>query len=237
MSPEQLEACIAQAVAYARDTYDPLGVVVGGSLVRGEGGPHSDLDVVIVHRCPWRLRDQRRFGGVPAELFVNPPHALRGYFVTERAEGRPVMAHLLAHGRVMPGAEAEVLALVDEARASWEAGPPPFDRAAAVHGAVDLLDDARDLHGRDDAGELALLAAATQRIAEVAERAAGRWAPRRKAALATLARRDPDCARLVGAFAAAPPEARLELVAELARHVLGVDGFFSWRSAPEPRDP
>jgi nucleotidyltransferase-like protein len=41
---------------------------VSGSLVRGDGGPASDLDVVVVHDRAWRLREQRRFRGVPAEL-------------------------------------------------------------------------------------------------------------------------------------------------------------------------
>ena len=94
------DRAIAELVAYARATWNPLGIVVSGSILRGEAGPTSDLDVNIVHAEPWRLRAQRRFAGVPAELFVNPPAQIRRYFASEHAAGRPCSAHMFTTGEI-----------------------------------------------------------------------------------------------------------------------------------------
>ena len=229
-----MQDAISELERYVRETYDPDGIVLTGSLVRGEGGPTSDLDVVVVHRCPWRLREQRRFAGVPSELFVNPPQAIRRYFASEHAAARPCMAHMLVTGRVLGRAEAVVAELVSEAR-DWLARPPPaLSRDPLRYHAVDLLDDARDVHGLDPAAELQLLSGAVERIVEYAFRVRGRTLPRRKAAVAALAELDPLAADGVRSFAAAAPPDRLAAVEALALHVLGVDTFFSWRSPPDP---
>src|SRR5689334_13047221 len=90
------DQAVAELAAYAEATWQPIGVIVAGSIVRGEAGPTSDLDVVVVHRAPWRLREQRWFAGVPTELFVNPPAQIRRCFASEHAEGHPAMADMLA---------------------------------------------------------------------------------------------------------------------------------------------
>jgi predicted nucleotidyltransferase len=46
------DRAIAELEAYVQATWKPIGMVVSGSIVRGEGGPTSDLDVHIVHNEP-----------------------------------------------------------------------------------------------------------------------------------------------------------------------------------------
>src|SRR5687768_3080307 len=87
---------LREAVEHAIARFSPVGIVAAGSIVRGAAGPTSDLDVYVLHGEPWRQRVQRRFRGVPAELFVNPPAAVRRYFETEHAARRPLTAHMLA---------------------------------------------------------------------------------------------------------------------------------------------
>src|SRR5262245_11981753 len=95
-----------ELLAHVLATYKPLGIVVSGSLVRGVGaGPTSDLDVFVVHAEPWRERDQRRFAGIAAELFVNPPAQIRRYFASEHREGRPCSAHMFATSEVIEPAD------------------------------------------------------------------------------------------------------------------------------------
>src|SRR5690242_7781924 len=85
-----------EVVAYVGARYAPLGIVISGSIVRGHAGPNSDLDVHVVHEHGFRLREQRRFAGVPVEVFVNPPRQVRRYFEEEHAEGCPSTAHMFA---------------------------------------------------------------------------------------------------------------------------------------------
>jgi len=106
------DVAVAEIEAHVRATYQVHGIVIAGSIVRGEPGPTSDFDVFIVHREPWRLRDQRWFNGVPTELFVNPPERIRGYFKSEHGEGRPSTAHMFTTGELLAGADDVATELV-----------------------------------------------------------------------------------------------------------------------------
>ncbi len=157
------DRAIAELVAYVRATWSPLGIVVSGSIVRGEGGPTSDLDVNIVHAAPWRLREQRRFAGVPTELFVNPPAQIRRYFESEHAEGRPCSAHMFATGEIL-APHAEIDELVREAR-DWLTRPlafTPAQLASKRYAVIDLIDDARDVIAEDPVAAHLLLAPAVE---------------------------------------------------------------------------
>jgi hypothetical protein len=234
------DQAVAELEAYAQATWKPIGVVVSGSIVRGDGGPMSDLDVVVVHDEPWRLREQRRFAGVPAELFVNPPASIRRCFASEHAEGWPSMAHMLATGEVLdvpPGAPHPVLAdLIREAR-DWLTRPlalTPAQLAARRYVAVDVLDDARDVIYSDPAAAQLLLASAVSNIIAYAFLGRGQFQPRRKRAVAALAALDPIACDLVRRWAAQSGRDALATVEDLARHVLGVDTFFAWTSDRDP---
>ena len=222
----------AEAERHIRATYKIHGIVVSGSLVRGEGGPTSDLDIVIVHAEPWRLRDQRFFEGVPAELFVNPPIRIRSYFTSEHTNGQPSTAHMLATGEVLPGADEVTLELVKEAR-DWMARPldtSPAFLASKRYGAVDIIDDARDAVEHDPHTARLLLAQAVKEIAAYAFWKRGLFQPRRKQLVTELAKIDPVAAARVRTFTASTGREAFRAVVSLANHVLGVDTFFEWTS-------
>jgi predicted nucleotidyltransferase len=226
------DGAIAAAEAYVRATWNVHGIVVAGSIVRGEAGPTSDFDIVVVHAESWRLRDQRRFDGVPAELFVNPPERIRRYFENEHREGRPCTANMLATGEVLPGAEPIVDELVAEAR-EWLAkplAPTTIELTSRRYGAVDTLDDARDVIASDPAAAALLLRAAVEQIAAYAFWQRAMFQPRRKDLVRALGAIDPIAADHVRAFAEARGEDALRIAVALAGHVLGVDTFFEWTS-------
>jgi hypothetical protein len=230
------DQAIIELEAYVRATYQPLGVLVSGSIVRGEAGPTSDFDVFVVHEQPWRLREQRWFAGVPSELFVNPAARIRQYFASEHAEGKPSAMHMFATGEVLGPAHPVLDELVREAHA-WMARPLEISPAQLIpwrYGAVDVLDDARDVIASDPAAAHALLAEAVSNIIRYAFLARGKFRPRRKRAIAALSELDPVAGQLVRQWATQSGPDELATVAALARQVLGVDGFFAWASDPEP---
>jgi len=232
------DQAVAELEAYARATWQPIGIVVSGSIVRGDAGPTSDLDVFVVHDAPWRLRAQRRFAGVPAELFVNPPARIRRYFANEHAEGRPSTAHMFATGELLGPPHPVVDQLVREAH-DWLARPlgfTPAELAAQRYGAVDVLDDARDAIADDPTAAHLLLAAAVSGIVAYAFLSRGAFQPRRKRAVAALAALDPEAGALVRRWAAQSGRDALATVEQLARRVLGVDTFFEWASDRDPVD-
>jgi predicted nucleotidyltransferase len=219
------DTAIAELEAYVRGRYAPVGVIVSGSIVRGEAGPTSDFDVFVIHDEPWRVREQKRFSGVPAELFVNPPSRVRGYFANEHADARPCTAHMLATGEVLGDAAPVVHQLIAEAK-DWLTKPlePSAEKLAQLrYGPVDLIDDARDVG--DPATQRMLLADAVRDIVAYAFWARRERQPRRKRVLEALAAIDPQAADMVRRWRT------VDDVAQLARHVLGVDTFFEWTSA------
>jgi hypothetical protein len=230
------DQAIVELEHYVRATWQPLGILASGSIVRGEAGPTSDFDVFVVHDQPWRLRDQRRFAGVPAELFVNPAARIRQYFASEHADGKPSSAHMFATGEVLGPPHPVLDELIREAR-DWLVRPLELTAAQLTprrYGAIDLLDDARDVVASDPAAAHLLLASAVSEVIAYAFLARGKFRPRRKRAVAALAELDPVAGQLVRQWATQSGPAELATVAELARHVLGVDGFFAWTSEPEP---
>jgi predicted nucleotidyltransferase len=224
------DRAVDEAEAFIRATWKINGVVVAGSIVRGEAGPTSDLDVFVVHAEPWRLRAQKRFAGVPTEIFVNPPDRIRGYFKNEHERGRPSTAHMFSTGIVLPGADEIVAELVREARESL-ARPIVVtltELAAKRYAAVDMLDNARDTSDADPAMTRLLLDDVVQQIIEYAFWKRAMFQPRRKDQLRALHEVDPVAVEHVRTFVAA--DEPLPIAIALANHVLGVDTFFEWTS-------
>ncbi len=229
------DRAVEELVTYVRATYMPLGIVVSGSIVRGEAGPTSDLDVFVVHGEPWRVREQKRFAGVPAELFVNPPAQVRRYFERERTTGRPATAHMFATGEVIEPADPVMTDLVREAR-DWLSRPvEPTDVALTQlrYGAVDQLDDARDIIDSDPAAAALLLGEAVREIVRYAFWRRRCFQPRRKDTITALSSIDPEAAALVREWLASRGCEGLATVEALARHVLEVETFFEWTSTRE----
>ncbi|MFO7631557.1 MAG: nucleotidyltransferase domain-containing protein, partial [Caldilinea sp.] len=103
--------------------YDPIAIIAAGSILRGQGGPTSDIDLYVLHHAPFRQRLQRRYNGVPFEIFINPPQQVRRYFEEEHAAARPITAHILTTGAVVLDCDPIVRTLREEA-AVWLAKPP-----------------------------------------------------------------------------------------------------------------
>jgi hypothetical protein len=226
------DTAVVEIERHVRATYAIHGIVIAGSIVRGEPGPTSDFDVMIVHAEPWRLRDQRRFAGVPAELFVNPPERIRGYFTNEHCTGRPCTADMFATGEVLGDADEVVHDLVREAHA-WLSRPIEISESALTqkrYGIVDSLDDARDALASDAAAAALLLADVVRDIVAYAFWSRRLFQPRRKHLTASLAAIDPVATVHLREFATASGSDAMRIAVALARHVLGVDEFFAWTS-------
>jgi predicted nucleotidyltransferase len=221
-----------EAERYVRATYKIHGMVISGSIVRGNAGPTSDLDIFIVHAEPWRIREQKWFHGVPTELFVNPPDRIRKYFESEHEDGKPSTAHMFATGEVLAGADDIVAEIVKEAK-DWLAkpiAPTPNQLASKRYEAIDALDNARDAVAYDQAAARLLLADAVWHIAAYAFWKRGMFQPRKKDMVTALAAIDPIAAARVRTFTANTGRDAFRAVLGLANHVLGVDTFFEWSS-------
>ena len=231
-------AALRDAVAFVLAEVDAVGVVAAGSIVRGRPHASSDLDLYVLHPAPVRRRVQRYFGErVPTEVFINPPGAVRAYFVAEHETGRPATAHMLATGHVVLARDSVVADLRREA-AEWLARPSPPSAAALLRARYDAatrFEDAVDVARDDPASAAMLLARAVTAMLEIWCRARLGTIPRGKDLLAQVTALDPQVGAAARAvFADGPVSRRLAAAEQVADRTVGARGFFEWDSGAEP---
>jgi predicted nucleotidyltransferase len=233
---ERYDQALREAVRFVLQRFDVFGIVVSGTIVRGNPDPTSDLDVYVIHREQFRQRIQKFFNGVPAEIFVNPPQAIRQYFDGEQKEGRPCTAHMLATGFVVLARDPVVDELQAQAR-DLLVHPPestPLELDVSRYMIACMYEDATDVVERDPVAAQMLLSRAVTDMLEFCFKKAGCFIPRRKELLRALAEIDPETVEEATEFSTATDlDARLRLAERLADRTIGVRGFFEWETTPE----
>ncbi len=215
---------LEQALTFIRARTEPLGVLACGSITRGEGDASSDLDLYVVHAAPWRQRIQKRFAGVPAEIFVNPPGQIRRYMADEEESGRLITAHMLATGHVLFEDDKIVPALRLDARDRLAKVPAldPESLALKRYLAACRCEDATDRRQTDPVAARRLMNRAVDAMLEYSLWNSGRWQPRDKDLLDVL---DDDVAALARLWL---DDGDWDAALELADKTIGTCGFFEW---------
>lgn len=233
---EPYRTALREAVDFITARYDPLGIVASGTIVRGSPGPSSDLDLYVIHAAPWRQRVQRRFNGVPAEIFVNPPGQVRRYLESQRREGRPITAHMLATGVVVLDRDPVV---EDLRRAAREAlAQPPDPPAWALrfkrYMIATAFEDGTDVADSDPLSADMILHVAVREMLRYRFLSANRPIPRDKDLLRDLETLAAPLGALARAFYGAETFAgRRVLAGQIADAVIETRGFFEWESDPQ----
>lgn len=235
MDPQYTQA-LNQALTWIKAHYTPIGLVVSGSIVRGNPDKNSDFDLYVIHEQPFRQRVQKVFGGVPCEIFVNTVAQTRQYFESELAANRPVTAHMLATGQLYLGHDhPQLLTLVAEAQHYATLTKPLTAEQLTFrrYGIANLFEDATDTLATDQPTSLYILDKAVGQLIELVFAAYPRPLPRLKERLRSLADLDPTAGQLVQHYyQATDPAARYEAARQLVLHVAGAGQFFEWSSAP-----
>jgi hypothetical protein len=224
---------------FIHEQFSPYGIVVTGTIVRGDPDPASDLDIVVVHKEPWRQRVQCVFDGVPVEMFVNPPAAIRRSYTQEAVAGRAVMAHMMTTGQIVRDVSGIMDALRREAQESLAAGPqmPRQEVLLRQYAVATAFEDAGDVIHRDPDLASAVLIEAVMNATRLAFLQAGQWQPRAKDLLLALENLDAVLGQQARAVLnASSVSDRLELARPVVQAVTGATGFFAWESDRQPVD-
>ncbi len=234
------DSALREAVRFVFAEVDPAGIIATGTIIRGEHHASSDLDIHVIHEGAFRRRVQRLFNDVPAEIFINPPQAIREYFAEEHADGRPLTAHMLSTGAVVYSAAPVVEELRREAH-EWLQRPSMLSERDAVrarYGIASWLEDGADVVETDGrTATMFLYQAVTLMLQHFCRTRNGR-VPRSKELLATVEGHDAAVAALAKAFFdAETPIERLRAAESLADRTIGARGFFPWDSGVEPFPP
>lgn len=236
---EQHRHALQQAVEWLPSVAEPVGIVASGSIVRGNPGPSSDLDLVVLHDQPWRRRVQRWFNETPVEIFFNTEAWLRHCIDREAAQGRPVMAHMLATGAVVLDVDGRVDALKRLSQELLLRGPclsPAAllrDRyAAAIH-----VEDALDFGEENTPDAMQARALAVRALVRHAYLRKNQFLPRAKERLHMLAQAEPALADLLATALGQLPRDTKGALIEASQQILGCVGFFEWDSGEDKSLP
>jgi hypothetical protein len=233
-------AALSLALSFIGRAYEPVGILVSGTIVRGNPQKNSDLDLVVIHDFPWRQRTQRFFNGVPAEIFVNPAFQISRTFHQEAAAGRPVMAHMIAGGHMLKDHNGIMARLRSDAIHSLGAGPHvSAERMTQLaYFVTTSFEDAIDIACVDADRSRVLVADALVESIKLSFLKAGRWIPRSKTLFSELDSLHPGLgAATRRAIGAATIAEMIALAEPVIREITGASGFFEWETEPQPLDP
>jgi hypothetical protein len=198
-------------------------VFAAGSIVRGEGTPYSDLDLVVVYpRLAHAYRESFRFEGCPVEAFVHDPETLNYFFLeNDRPSGIPALPQMVAEGVEIPGPSDFSISLKSIAASVIAMGPPPLSAHALDRSRYmisDLLDDLRSPRSREES--LAAGARLFESLADYHLRSHGLWSAGGKAIPRALGRADADlrdryCRAFDRLFASGDAEPVIRMAEEL----------------------
>jgi len=234
--PAPYAEALRQAVAFVLARCpDVRGIVVSGTIVRGNPGPSSDLDIYVIRREPQRQRVQKFFNGVPAEIFINPEENVLDYFTYETRDGRPITAHMLSTGFTILDCDGVIASLQERARQILQTPPAPSAETltSARYMAAARYEDATDVVATHPETARMILGLAVHQMISYHFLAAHRFVPRDKDlldVLATWAAPLADLARQF--FAATTLEAALAAAEQIADRTIATRGFFEWESTP-----
>ena len=217
LSPEEA------ARGIRRERYEGARVLfLGGSVMRGEATPASDLDIVVVYeRLPNAYREAFVYGGWPVEAFVHDAGTLEEFFERDRRRGVPALMSMVWEGLEVPEASEFSARLKRRARELLEAGPPPWDEEELTLRRYRLTDWVDDMRFPRSGEELVATGAwLYQDAAEFYFRTRGLWSAHSKTIPRRLREADGAFAeRFLRAFealfAGKHPDPAVALVAEL----------------------
>ena len=218
---------LAAARAIVASRYpDAVFALVAGSLMRGEGTAHSDLDLIVLHdRVEASRRESFVAGGVPVEAFVHDDETLAWAIDVAATRGRPSLLALIAEATAIGRAPQRAARLKEAVAGILAKGPPPMPPAQLDALRYAITDAVQDLRGaRGEAEPLAIGVLLYPLLAELALRgrgqwnATGKWVPRALARIdGALAGRFDHAFRAL--FASGTADAVIALVErELAPH-------------------
>ena len=209
---------------------EAMTMFLAGSLVREEGTPYSDLDLVVVfNRLPAAYRESFHFQGYPVEAFVHDPETLNYFFMeVDRPSGIPSLMQMVVEGVEVPDTTSPALRLKQLAESVLAMGPPALteqERDARRYNITNLIDDLRA--ARTTAELCGTGAELFEALADYHLRARGCWSGRNKSIPRALHRADPElCARYSVSFDQLFTRSDVGAVIALTEDLLRPDGGF-----------
>lgn len=232
---EPFATALRQAVEYAIEKLNPIGIVGAGSVIHGRGDLTSDIDLFVIFEGDFRQIEHKFFNSVPCQFFCNPIQRMKRYFVEERGRlnGGPVTAHIMATGVVILDRDPRLKELQSQAKAALELPPNPNEDMLELmrYHAVSSLENMLDVQDTDPDMAMLEICNGLPKMLNYYFLKQGQYIPRHKDTLDIIRQNDPELAELVHQLFAAERGTRPDILLKIADRTIGSRQFFEyvWR--------
>jgi hypothetical protein len=233
---EHYMSALKEGTKWILGNFNLTGLIVSGTIIRGNPDASSDFDIFVIHNNNYRQRIQKIFNSVPFEIFINPPLSVIKNIKEEYKSGKQCTAHMLATGHVLINRDVIVNDLLANAE-SFLAKQPEFDEKQAEilrYKAAVLLEDAVDIKDKDPGMAHVFISDSVQAILEWYYYKKNLFIPRKKELIVNTERINPEigsCTRKV--MESVQTEAKINSLKRLADLTIKTYGFFEWESERE----
>lgn len=172
---------------------DVIAAFLAGSVAKGNAGPGSDIDAVLVYNhLPCAVRETHERLGITVELFLHDPDTLAYFWEADRRVGKPSLARMVANGLPIAGDPGLIEELKRQAQTVLDGGPPDLPEEEMRSRRYAISDLAADLaQPRSPAEQLAIGARLYIDLADFTVRANGGWTGSGKGLAKALMRLEP----------------------------------------------
>jgi predicted nucleotidyltransferase len=201
---------------------------LSGSIIRGEGTPFSDLDIVVIFvDLPNAFRESFYVRDFPVETFVHTPETLNYFFEQDAKQGIPSLPQMIVEGVAVPN-ETELSNKLKTLANKVLQNPPklPTEKLDMIrYGITNLIDDLREPRSKEE-----LTATATELYNVLADfyfRANGLWSAQNKAIPRLLQKNDSKlCRKYCESFEELFISGKQQKVIKLTEKILEPHGGF-----------
>lgn len=214
--------------------------IVAGSIMRGEGHAHSDIDLVVLYGDDFEdvRRESHMYKDTPIEVFIHNRQAQNYFFESDQKRGIPTMNAMVAEGIIIGKNPDYAIRQKEYAQSILDSGPPDltpveFDRKRYM--ITDKIDDLRD--PRDGGAKMAVLCNLFEVAADFYLRAQKEWSGTTKGLVKRLRQVDAEfCDHYIQAFQSGFA-GDADAVIDLCEEILSPYGGWHWagdhQKAPE----
>ena len=150
---------------------------VSGSIIRGEGTKHSDLDIIILFpKIPNAYRESFIYESTPIEAFIHDPETIHWFVDDEKKNGGAYLAHMMSTGKIIPKPTTLSKEMLGYVKSVLKNGPDVISNESLLklrYLITDLVDDLRD--DRPQQEKVACAIKLYPLLAEAVLRNAGQW--------------------------------------------------------------
>lgn len=218
------------------NNFNPLGLIVSGTIIRGNPDISSDFDIFVIHNGHFRQRIQKKFKSIPFEFFVNPPSSIIKNMEKEFESRQQCTSHMLATGYVLINKADIINELINTARIYLDKQPGFNEKQAELlrYKAAVLLEDAIDIKNKDVGMANVFISDTIQAILDWFYYKKRLFIPRKKDLIVNTERIDYEigkCSRKV--MESIQIDEKINHLKRLADLTIMTYGFFEWESDRE----